>query len=102
MKRCFKALARNPLPPAEASGIRIGSPALTSRGMGPDEMERITGMMDRVVSSQGDTKVVARVRDEVIDLCDAFPVYTGMLRRLYEQERGAYDVTPVEPRHQEV
>lgn len=86
----------DPLPPTECSGIRIGSPALTTRGMGAEEMDRISDMIHRVTASQGDTKVMARVREEVLDLCDAFPVYTGLLRRLYEQERGAYDIVPAE------
>ncbi len=38
----------------------------------------------------------AQVRDAVAELCDRFPIYAGALRRLYEQERGAYDLPPKE------
>ncbi|MBN1810030.1 MAG: serine hydroxymethyltransferase [Planctomycetes bacterium] len=80
------------LPPNQTSGIRVGSPALTTRGMGPDEMKLVASLIDTVISSKGDNQVISRAREEVLDLCDSFPIYIGTLRRLYEQERGAYDI----------
>jgi len=64
------------LPPTRCSGIRLGTPALTSRFMGPDEMGIIASMISRVLTSPGDEEMIARTREEVIELCDRFPLYT--------------------------
>ena len=65
-------------PPAIASGIRPGTPALTTRGMKESEMEQIGEMMGRVLRSPLDTEVRKQVRQEVRDLCERFPVYEGL------------------------
>jgi glycine hydroxymethyltransferase len=59
--------------PFVTSGIRIGTPALTTRGMGPDEMREIAGMIDRVLRS-GDSSVGTHVRREVSELSGQFPL----------------------------
>tara|TARA_B100000315_G_scaffold182957_1_gene171887 strand:+ start:49 stop:1005 length:957 start_codon:yes stop_codon:yes gene_type:complete len=57
------------------SGIRLGTPALTTRGMGPDEMRRIAGWIRRVLDAgRGNEKEFARVRHEVEDLARGYPV----------------------------
>lgn len=61
-------------PPAVTSGLRIGTPAATSRGMGPAEMRRIGGFISRVLDNLGDEGVAAAVREEVRELTSRFPV----------------------------
>ena len=61
-------------PPAVTSGLRIGTPAVTSRGMGPAEMRQIGGFICRVLDNLGDEGVTAAVREEVRELAGRFPV----------------------------
>ena len=60
--------------PLVTSGIRLGTPALTSRGMGIDEMRLIAGWMARVLRRPDDEDVIDEVRGEVQELCASFPV----------------------------
>jgi len=62
-------------PPAIASGIRPGTPALTTRGMKEPEMRQIGEMMARVLRNPLDPEVRKQVRNEVLGLCGRFPVY---------------------------
>ena len=71
------AIPFDPHPPTVASGIRIGTPAVTTRGMGPGEMVRIAALIDEVLSHPDDESRRERVRGEVQELCRAFPVYAG-------------------------
>ncbi len=61
-------------PPNQTSGIRLGTPALTSRGMGEAEMKQIAGMIVRVLEHRGDGAVYDDIREEVDALCHQFPV----------------------------
>jgi len=62
-------------PPLTPSGIRIGTPALTTRGMKEAEMEGIGGWIADVLDNINDTNVQKRVRKEVEALCERFPLY---------------------------
>ncbi len=61
--------------PLITSGIRIGTPALTTRGMKEPEMEQIAGLIDRVISAPADAGTADAVRQEVERLCLRFPLY---------------------------
>ena len=62
-------------PPMVASGIRIGTPAITSRGMREPEMDAIAGFIARALASPDDDGVLSAVRSEVEALCRKFPLY---------------------------
>jgi glycine hydroxymethyltransferase len=81
----------DPLPPTRSSGIRIGTPAMTTRGLCEDEMRQLGRLIVGALDHADDEMRMRQIRDQTLDLADRFPVYPGILRRLYEQERGAYD-----------
>jgi len=70
----------DPQPPAITSGIRVGTPAGTTRGFGVAEFKQIGRLIGEVVSGmadnpEGDAVIEARVKEEVLDLCKRFPIY---------------------------
>ncbi len=64
----------DPNPPLRPSGIRLGTPAATTRGFGADEMKKLGGWMLEVLGKHDDEAVLARVKGEVEELCGRFPV----------------------------
>jgi glycine hydroxymethyltransferase len=62
--------------PVVTSGVRIGTPYLTSRGMGPGEMRQIAALIIEVLKNPEDRKIIERTRLEVAELCNAFPLYS--------------------------
>jgi glycine hydroxymethyltransferase len=71
----YNTVPYDPRKPFDPSGVRIGTPAVTSRGMGPAEMDLIAGWMDEVIgaATRGDEDTITRVRKEVVELTAAFP-----------------------------
>jgi len=83
LERAGMTLNKNTVPgetrsPFVASGLRIGTPALTTRGMGEEEMGRIAGWIGEVLSDPADDKVIARISEEVRVLCQAHPIYADL------------------------
>ncbi|MFL5270906.1 MAG: serine hydroxymethyltransferase [Anaeromyxobacteraceae bacterium] len=68
----------DPEKPMTTSGIRVGTPALTTRGMGPSEMREVAALIGRALDAPGDDAALAKVRGEVKELCRHFPMYAGM------------------------
>ncbi|MEB3187442.1 MAG: serine hydroxymethyltransferase [bacterium] len=69
----------DPESPFVTSGIRIGTPAVTTRGMGEPEMRTIARAIHRALTAGGDAAELAAVRATVADLCKAFPLYADSL-----------------------
>jgi len=67
-------LPDDPRPPFRPSGIRLGTPAATTRGMGEPEMRHIAEFIAASLRATGDAAVVARLRSECVEMCRAFPV----------------------------
>jgi glycine hydroxymethyltransferase len=65
-------------PPMIASGIRVGTPALTTRGMREAEMDTVAELIGRVLASSEDERVLGMVRREVERLCETFPLYPDL------------------------
>lgn len=67
----------DPEKPLTTSGVRIGTPALTTRGMKVAEMSIVAGLIGRVLDAPDDESMLARTRGEVLELCARFPMYRG-------------------------
>lgn len=65
-------IPQDPRPPKQTSGIRLGTPALTTRGMREDQMRDVADMIDRVLVGKGEKPVAERVRRDVVELCKEF------------------------------
>jgi len=71
------AVPNDPRPPAVTSGIRIGTPAVTTRGFGTAEMRTLGGWIDEAIKKRGESASLARLKQQVEALCSAFPLYPG-------------------------
>jgi len=69
------AVPNDPRSPFVTSGLRLGTPAITTRGFGADEVARVTGWIADILDDIADESRVAAVREEVTELCRHFPVY---------------------------
>src|SRR5437879_4369854 len=70
----------DPEKPFVTSGLRLGTPALTTRGMGPREMKQVARLIVRVLDQSDDEAEIGRVRGEVHELARQFPLYANRLR----------------------
>jgi glycine hydroxymethyltransferase len=75
-------------PPLKPSGIRIGTPALTTRGMKETEMRQIGRWIAEVLLHRTDAAVLTKVRKQVLDLCEAFPLYAGRRAKAQAEARA--------------
>ena len=69
-------------PPMVASGIRVGTPAVTTRGMREAEMDLIGELIARVLAAPEDDRVISTVKSEVDRLCQRFPLYADSAMRM--------------------
>jgi glycine hydroxymethyltransferase len=71
------AVPNDPRPPAVTSGIRIGTPAVTTRGFGLTEMRLLGGWIDEAIRKRSEAASLAKIKSQVEALCAAFPLYAG-------------------------
>ena len=69
------AVPNDPQSPFVTSGIRIGTPAITTRGFGTGEARELAGWICDIIDNLGDASVVERVKEQVLEICRRFPVY---------------------------
>ena len=69
------AIPFDPLSPLVTSGFRIGTPAVTSRGMREPEMTVIAALIDEALKNRGNDAELRRIRSKTVDLCNSFPLY---------------------------
>jgi len=74
-------------PPMKPSGIRIGTPALTTRGMKEPEMKQVGEWISRALHHRAETAVLADIRKQVFDLAEAFPLYPERRARAQAETR---------------
>ncbi len=68
----------DPLPPVETSGLRLGTPALTTRGMKEGDMEIVAELMDKAIAHREEENILREVRSEVTELTARFPLYENL------------------------
>ena len=76
------AIPYDPQKPMIASGVRIGTPAVTTRGMGEGEMAQIAQHIDEALAARNDDRRLSAIRAEVRRLCGRFPIYPELMRSL--------------------
>ena len=69
------AVPNDPRPPMVTSGLRLGSPAATTRGFKEPEIEQVADFITEIINAEGSEAAIAKVRPQVVELCRRFPVY---------------------------
>jgi glycine hydroxymethyltransferase len=85
LERCGITVNKNMIPfdqrkPMDPSGVRIGTPALTTRGMGVAEMKRIGGWILESLKNADNADTLGRIRREVSELCEHYPVPAAAIK----------------------
>ncbi len=75
------AVPNDPLSPFVTSGLRIGTPAMTTRGIKDEQAQDLAGWMCDVLDDINDERAIGRVRDQVLELCANYPVYSNFQSR---------------------
>jgi glycine hydroxymethyltransferase len=70
------SVPNDPQSPFVTSGIRVGTPAVTTRGFKEQECENLANWMCDVIDSKGDEAVMTQVKEKVLAVCNTFPVYS--------------------------
>ncbi len=78
------AVPFDPLPPTKTSGIRIGTPAVTTRGMKEEEVRLIARLIAKVIKNIDDEKTIEEVKQQVVELCEQFPLYPEIREEVLE------------------
>ncbi len=73
-----EAIPFDPLPPNEASGLRLGTPALTTRGLKEDDMEIVAELIDKAITNRSDEKKLEEVKQGVKELTQKYPLYENL------------------------
>lgn len=73
-----EAIPFDSLPPTQTSGLRLGTPALTTRGMREEDMDVIAELMDKAITNKSDEKILLKVKEEVNELTSRFPLYKNL------------------------
>jgi glycine hydroxymethyltransferase len=67
-------IPNDPRPPKVTSGLRLGTPALTTRGLKENDIAKVADFLDRAIVSKSDSAALAKIRQEVAEFCKAFPM----------------------------
>jgi len=87
------AIPFDPQPPRVTSGVRIGTPAVTTRGLKEPEMEKVGNFIADLLLNPGNDGLVKNIRQEIRKICEEFPLYENRLRR-YEAAMKECGITP--------
>jgi glycine hydroxymethyltransferase len=68
----------DPRPPMDPSGIRLGTPAITTRGLKEDDMKKVADWIDRAIIAKNDAAALATIKSEVAEFMQAFPLYSDL------------------------
>jgi glycine hydroxymethyltransferase len=75
-------------PPMKPSGVRIGTPAVTTRGMKESEMRQIAHWIAEALNHRADAAALAKIRRQVLELAEEFPLYAERRARTQAEVRG--------------
>src|SRR5688500_19764360 len=70
----FKGVPNDPRPPRQTSGIRLGTPAVTTRGLKESDIKVVANFIDRAIRSKSDDSLLAKIRGEIAEMCTKFPM----------------------------